>query len=100
MNATLIKAILAGLPVLVLLFYSARAVGRGRNLGSVLQLFGASCLLVVIFTHVCEALQLLPSMGWGAEHSLGHYIDLSGAIFGLASLPLGYFLRALATRRA
>ena len=100
MNTTLIKAILVGLPVFVLLLYSARAVRRGKDFGSLLELFGASCLLVVIFTHVCEALHLLPSMGWGAKHSSGHYLDLLSSILGLTSLLLGFLIQALARKVA
>jgi hypothetical protein len=50
-------------------------------------------LVLVVVAHVCEALHLLPWFGWGQEHSVGHYIDLSGAILGLALLPLGYVFR-------
>jgi hypothetical protein len=99
MNGALTKAILVGVPVCVLFFYSALAFRRAMSLSSFLQLFGATCLVVVIVTHVCEAMQLLASMGWGAEHSAGHYLDLSSAILGLASFPLGYLLQALERRR-
>jgi hypothetical protein len=35
---------------------------RSRKTALFLQLFGAGCLLVVVFTHVLEALHLFPSM--------------------------------------
>ena len=60
-----------------------------------LQLFGAACLLVVVFAHVSEALELFPWMGWGLEHSAGHYLDLWSAIFGVTLFPIGYFFHAL-----
>jgi len=36
---------------------------KTKNMGSVLQLLGAGCLIVMILTHVAEA-----------EHSIGHYL--------------------------
>ena len=41
---------------------------RGKCLCSSLQLIGAACLVVVVFTHVCEALHLFPldALGLGA----------------------------------
>ena len=99
MNSTLIKAAIAAGPVSLLFFYSALAFLREKTLGSFLQLVGAASLAVVILSHVCEALQLLSSMGWGAEHSAGHYLDLSSAIVGLTWLPLGYLLQRLARKR-
>jgi succinate dehydrogenase/fumarate reductase cytochrome b subunit len=99
MNATLARAILVAVPVCVLFFYSALAFRRAKSLGSSLQLFGAACLVVVILSHVCEALRIVPWMRWGAKHSAGHYLDLSSAILGLASFPLGYLLQTLERRR-
>ncbi len=99
MNGALTKAILVGVPVCVLFFYSALAFRRAMSLGSFLKLFGAACLVVVILSHVCGALRLVPWMGWGANHSAGHYLDPSSAILGLASFPLGYLLQALERRR-
>lgn len=99
MNSTLIKAAIAAGPVSLLFFYSALAFHREKTIGSFLQLVGAASLAVVILSHVCEALQLLSSMGWGAEHSAGHYLDLSSAIVGLTWLPLGYLLQRLARKR-
>lgn len=100
MHPTLTKALLLGVPVCALLSYSALAFCRRKTLGSFLQWLGAICLAIVILSHVCEALQLLPSMGWGLKHSAGHYIDLSSAVMGLTLFPLGYLLQAIARRRA
>ena len=47
---------------------------KTKNMGSVLQLLGAGCLIVMILTHVAEALQLFPFMHWGQVHSIGHYL--------------------------
>lgn len=58
-------------------------------------MIGAACLVIVGLTHVAEAFQLLPWMGWGLEHSVGHYIDLWGAIIGVALFPVGYLLSVI-----
>jgi len=54
--------------------------------------------VVVILTHVYEALHLLPWMRWGLEDSPGHYLDLSSAIFALKLFLIGYLLHALEKR--
>ncbi len=53
----------------------------------------STCLVIVVLTHICEALGLFPWMGWGAEHSAGHYLDLSSAVLGLTLFPAGYLIR-------
>ena len=68
-------------------------------MSSFLQLIGAGCLVMVVLTHLFEALQLFPSMHWGAEHSVGHYLDLWSGVLGLKLFPFGYFLHTLARRR-
>ena len=76
----------------MLLFGSIILFSKTKNVGSVLQLLGAGCLIVMILTHVAEALQLFPFMHWGQEHSIGHYLDLTSAILGIALFSLGYLL--------
>ena len=44
---------------------------------------------------IFEALEWVPSMGWGMERSLGHDVDLFGAALGLTLFPLGYLLGGL-----
>ena len=56
-------------------------------------MLGAGCLVVVVLTHLREALHLLPWMHWGLEHSAGHYLDLGSAVLGLTLFPIGYLLR-------
>lgn len=95
MNSTLIKAAVALLPACMLLLGSAVIFLRGKSAGSLLQLLGAACLMLVVLAHVCEALHLLPWMQWGLEQSAGHYLDLWSAVFGLTLFPTGYLLHAL-----
>ena len=72
---------------------------RERSVSSFLQLTGAACLIVVVLTHVAEALHLFPSMDWGRPHSLGHYVDFGSAVLAFALFPVGYLAHALSTAR-
>ena len=98
MNSTLLKALVASLPATALLFWSVAVFFRGRTVWSAVQLLGAGCLLMVVITHICEALQLLPWMHWGDEHSVGHYLDLSSAVLGVTIPPIGYLCQRRRTR--
>src|SRR6185312_6717524 len=91
-NWGLLKALVALVP--------AGLVFRLRRPALVLQLLGAIGLVVVVATHFCEALRLFPSMHWGAEHSVGHYLDLGSAVGGFTLFPIGYLLHAFAERKA
>ena|ERR1700736_4393742 len=94
MNATLLKALVALLPACMLLIGALALFARGKTVSSFLQLLGASCMVVVVLTHVSEALRLFPWMGWGLEHSAGHYLDFWSAVLGLTLFPIGYLLHA------
>jgi hypothetical protein len=72
---------------------------KARTIGATLQLVGAASLLVVVLTHIAEAVHAWPSLGWGEAHSIGHYGDLSSAMLGLALVPAGLVVRA-SRRRA
>lgn len=98
MNMTLVKALAAFVPVCVLFGGSVVLLTRVKTAWSVLQVVGAGGLVVVILAHLCEALHLLPWMGWGLEHSPGHYVDLVGAVLGITLFPLGYLVGGLASR--
>lgn len=100
MSATLIKSLVALVPSSMLFSGSIILFSKTKDVGSILQLLGAGCLIVVILTHVAEALQLFPFMHWGQEHSVGHYLDLGSAVLGLVLLPIGYLLHALTKRHA
>jgi hypothetical protein len=98
-NPPLLKALAASVPTCVLLLGSAVMFVREKRAWSVLQLLGAAGLVVVVLTHLCEALQLFPLMHWGEESSPGHYLGLSSALLGVTLFPVGYLLHALAMRR-
>jgi hypothetical protein len=100
MRATLLKALVALVPACMLFCGSALLFFRGKTVGSSLQLLGAGCLVLVVFTHVSEALHLFPWMGWGLEHSVGHYLDFWSFVLGLTLFPAGYLFHALTTRHA
>lgn len=86
------KSLAALLLASALLGWAARNSYR-RARGGDLQLVGAFGLMIVAVAHVCEALRLLPFMGWGRPDSIGHYLDLSGAIVGVSALIAAYVIR-------
>ena len=98
MNVTLLKALIAFVPACLLFLAAIILFFKEKSAGSFLQLIGAGCLVIVVLTHVFEALRVFLWMGWGLEHSLGHYLDVSSAVLGLTLFPIGYLLHAL-TRR-
>lgn len=98
MNAPLFKALVALFPAGLLLSGSTIMFFRGKTQVIFMQLVGAGCIMLVVLTHMCEALHLFPAMHWGLEHSVGHYVDLVGAVLGLTLFPAGYFLHALRPR--
>jgi len=56
--------------------------------------------MVVILTHISEALQLFPWMHWGFPNSVGHYLDFWSAVLGITLFSVGYLCRALTNRHA
>ncbi len=91
----LLKGLVALLPTGLLFSGSVALFLKEKRVSSFLQLLGAGCLVVVVLTHICEALQLFPWMHWGLEHSVGHYLDLFSAGLGFTLFPLGYLFHAL-----
>jgi len=85
-------------PVCVLLSGSAVLFFSGKTVWSFLQLLGAACLVVVVLTHICEAIHLFPWMHWGSEDSVGHYLDFGSAVLGLMLFPVAYLFHALTKR--
>jgi hypothetical protein len=94
MNTTLQIALLALAPVCMLFAGSAVLFFSAKTVASFLQLFGAGCLVIVVLTHLSEALRLFPWMNWGRPHSVGHYLDFWSAVLGLTLFPVDiYFIR-------
>jgi hypothetical protein len=98
MKLTLLKALLGLVPIVMLFSGAALMFLRTKSGSSLLQLLGAVCLGIVVVAHTCEALGLFPSMGWGEEQSIGHYLDLGSAVLGLTLFSVGYLSHALASR--
>jgi len=96
MDTALLKTLVALVAVCMLFSGSAVMFFRGKTAPLFLQLFGAGCLLVVVATHIFEALHLLPWMRWGDEHSVGHYLDLGSAL-GIAPAAVELGKEALPT---
>ena len=99
MNAALLKGLVVLVPASMLFSGSVVLFFRGKSVCSLLQLLGAGCLVVVVLTHVCEALHLFPWMHWGLEHGVGHYLDFWSAVVGLTLFPVGYLFHALTSDR-
>jgi hypothetical protein len=72
---------------------------RGRSTAARLLLLGAACLVLVVLTHVAEALQIFAFMGWGQPDSAGHYVDLTSAILGCTLLVAGLLVAVLDHRK-
>lgn len=92
MNVTLVKALVLFVPTGLLIWHSLAQPNR-RTSWSALQPLGATFFVIVVLTHICEALRLFPWMDWGAQHSPGHYLDLTSAVLGLTLLLAAYVLR-------
>jgi hypothetical protein len=89
-----------GIPASVLFSGSVAWFLRAKTVCTLLQLLGAGCLMMVVLTHVSEALHLFPWMHWGLSHSVGHYVDFCSAVLGLTLFPVGYLLHVLSKRHA
>src|SRR5438552_5585840 len=100
MNAPLLKGLVGLVPACMLLPGSVALFLRSKTVCSFLQLIGAGCLVLVVLTHLCEALHLFPWMHWGLRHSVGHYLDFWAAVLGTTLFPLGYLFHALTARSA
>jgi hypothetical protein len=98
MSMILLKALAALVPASIVFLGSVVSFLRHSKTSSLLQLVGAGCLLVMVVTHIFEALDLLRFMGWGRERTLGHYVDLLSAGLGLTLFPAGHLLQAVDPR--
>jgi hypothetical protein len=95
-----VKSTIALVPVSLLLFGSVVLSRTTQSMWVSLQLIGSTFLVIVVLTHICEALNIFHWMHWGLEDSIGHYLDLGSALLGLTLFPIGYCLYALTTRKA
>jgi succinate dehydrogenase/fumarate reductase cytochrome b subunit len=98
-SVTLIKGLVALVPAGALLAGSIIMFSKAKTDASLLQVLGAAGLVLVVLTHVFEALELFPWMRWGDKHSIGHYLDLGSAVVALTLFPLGYLLHVLTKPR-
>ena len=99
MNVAFVKALVALLPTSFLLVGSAISFQRTKAVVRLPQLIGAGCLVAVALCHICEALRLFPGMGWGLEHSVGHYLDLLCASLCVTLFSLGYLIHACVEKK-
>jgi hypothetical protein len=88
-----------GIPLFALLCGSALLFAKEKSIWSFLQVVGAGCLVIVVLTHICEALGLFSWMHWGLKSGVGHYLDFWSATLGLTSFSGGYLLHALKDAR-
>lgn len=58
------------------------------------------CFAVVVVAHVFERYQLLMFMGWGRPSSVGHYIDLTAAVLGVACVIVAGLIAVVRWPRA
>jgi len=99
MNDAALKAFIALIPASTLFTGSVVIWLRRKTISTFLQFLGAASLVLVVLTHVFEALGFFPWMGWGSEDSVGHYLDLACAILGFSLFPAGYLVHAVKMRR-
>lgn len=95
MEKLLLRSALALLPATALFVGALLLLLGNRVLHSFLQAAGSGFLVLVVLAHIFEALHMFPSMGWGLEGTVGHYLDLVSAICAGTLFPLGYLLQHL-----
>ena len=92
MSASVVKGVLALAAACVFFGVCAVLVSTRRNLSSALQAIGIGCFGVMALTHVFENFAILPELGWGLPHSVGHFIDLVAAVLGVALMTTSFLL--------
>jgi hypothetical protein len=93
MSAAVLKGLLALAAACVFLGVSVILFWTRRSFGSALQALGIGCFGVMALTHVFEAFSILPALGWGHPHSVGHVIDLVAALLGVTLVTTSFLLR-------
>ena len=92
-SPVVLKGLLALVAVGVFLCVSAALFRTRKSFGSALQALGIGCFAVMALTHVFEAFSILPALGWGQPHSVGHFIDLVSALLGVTLVTTSFLLR-------
>jgi len=93
MSVAVLKGLLALAAACVFLGVSVILFLTRRGFASALQALGIGCFAVMALTHVFEAFSILPSLGWGRPHSVGHLIDLVAALLGVTLVTTSFLLR-------
>jgi hypothetical protein len=93
MSAAVLNGLLALTAACVFFGVSVILFLTRRGFVSALQALGIGCFAVMALTHVFEAFSILPSLGWGRPHSVGHFIDLVAALLGVTLVTTGFLLR-------
>ena len=92
MSASALKGLLALVAACVFLGVCVVLFLTRRGLSSTLQALGIGCFGVMALTHVFEKFSILPDLGWGRPHSVGHFIDLAAALLGVTLVTTGFLL--------
>jgi hypothetical protein len=100
MNAAVVKGLLALAAACVFSGVSMIAFLTRRDLGSALLGLGIGCFAIMAWTHVFEAFSVLPSLGWGRPHGVGHFIDLVAALLGVTLVTTSIVLRYVRQNRS
>jgi|SRR5882762_6787934 len=93
MSAAVLKGLLALAAACVFLGTSVILLLTRRGFVSTLQALGLGCFAVMALTHVFKAFSILPALGWGHPHSVGHLIDLVAALLGVTLVMTSFLLR-------
>jgi hypothetical protein len=93
MSAAVLKGLLALVAACVFLGVSVISFLTRRSFSSALQALGIGCFAVMALTHVFKAFSILPALGWGHPHSVGHVIDLVAALLGVTLVTTSFLLR-------
>ena len=89
------KGLLALVGTFTFLGVSVSVLMTRRGVSSVLLALGCGSFAVMALTHVFEAYSLLPRLGWGKPHTVGHFIDLITALLGITLVGASFLLRSV-----
>lgn len=92
MSASAVKGLLALVAACVFLGVCVALLWTRRGVSSTLQALGIGCFGVMALTHVFENFSILPELGWGRPHTVGHFIDLVAALLGVTLVILSFLL--------